>query len=111
MSLSAELTLLINKLTNLKNKIEFENNLWVAEIDATHSNSSEEERIKFLNFESNEYLKFNYHYELVEILLFEECETQSSSATESSPSEDEDVIVVAPKSNSKAKSCRLIKSL
>jgi type I restriction-modification system DNA methylase subunit len=44
-------------------------------------------------------------------ISLEECETQSSSSTESSPSEDENVIVVAPKSSSKAKSCRLIKSL
>jgi type I restriction enzyme M protein len=44
-------------------------------------------------------------------ILLEECESHSSSATESSQSEDEDEIVVAPKSNSKAKSCRLIKSL
>jgi thymidylate synthase (FAD) len=32
----------------IKNKIEFENNLYVAEIDASKANSSQEERIKFV---------------------------------------------------------------
>ena len=45
-------------------------------------------------------------------ILFEECETPSSSATESSQSEDEDEIVVSPKSSSiDTKSRRVIKSL
>lgn len=30
---------------NLKNKIEFSNNLWVAEVSATHFNSSKESRV------------------------------------------------------------------
>jgi type I restriction enzyme S subunit len=45
-------------------------------------------------------------------ILFEECESQSLSATESSQSEDDDEIVVAPKSSSiDTKSRRVIKSL
>lgn len=32
----------------IKNKIEFGNNLYVAEIDASKANSSKEERIKFV---------------------------------------------------------------
>ena len=32
----------------IKNKIEFENNLYVAEIDVSKANSSKEDRIKFV---------------------------------------------------------------
>jgi len=46
------------------------------------------------------------------LILFEECESQSLSATESSQSEDDDEIIVAPKNSSiDTKSRRVIKSL
>ena len=32
----------------IKNKIEFENNLWVGLVDCSKANSSQEERIKFV---------------------------------------------------------------
>ena len=45
-------------------------------------------------------------------ILVEECETQSSGETESSQSEDDDEIVIAPKNSSNdTKSQRVIKSL
>ena len=32
----------------IKNKIEFENNLWVGEVDVSKANNSQEERVKFV---------------------------------------------------------------